>query len=509
MTSWGPVGFTKHRHALSLMVDSAQIDLLKHPLVTGLLNYKWQTYGRYVYFGNLCIYLVFLLFLTTFALVVPNPGSETCVAVLDGSFGENRDNISNSAIEDLDTEARNVIERSCASELDGGRGVFLVVAAIVVVVSSGVRILMELFQAFRLRVWKYFLDWVNWVELALFTCSILFVVVFFTDCYCPMRWQWQLGALAVFLGWLDLIIFIRKLPLTGIYVVMFVDIFYTFCRLFFLSLLLVIAFGLAFYMAFYEPILMRQPFSTPARALLKTMTMTTGEFEFDGIFRQSPGGAEAASLQGEIPFPPISYILWIVFIILMPILLTNLLVGLAVDDIKGILEAAVLKRLALQVELTLSVEELFPVRLRRSFIIGCREVVPNRSLSLWERFRYTAWGGERNDSSETISNALHPPQTAIEQVQSQTRSLLAEVDHMKQSVTQLAERNLRLEEMLSAVVKHHGIVLEDDTKPAASSAHRERTVTPPPHHHRTQQERRTKTPPPTTPTATEPRRTDI
>lgn len=66
-------------------------------------------------------------------------------------------------------------------------------------------------------------------------------------------WQWQLGAIAVFLGWLNLIIFIRKFPLTGIYVVMFVDIFYTFCRLFFLSLLLVIAFGLAFYMAFNEP----------------------------------------------------------------------------------------------------------------------------------------------------------------------------------------------------------------------------------------------------------------
>ena len=66
-------------------------------------------------------------------------------------------------------------------------------------------------------------------------------------------WQWQFGAIAVFLGWLDLIIFIRKLPLTGIYVVMFVDIFYTFCRLFFLSLLLVIAFSLAFYMAFHEP----------------------------------------------------------------------------------------------------------------------------------------------------------------------------------------------------------------------------------------------------------------
>ena len=56
--------------------------------------------------------------------------------------------------------------------------------------------------------------------------------------------------------------------------------------------------------------------------------MTTGEFEFDGIFRQSPEGTNE-DLE-EIPFPPVSVILWIVFIILMPILLTNLLVSVSV-----------------------------------------------------------------------------------------------------------------------------------------------------------------------------------
>ena len=54
------------------------------------------------------------------------------------------------------------------------------------------------------------------------------------------------------------------------------------------------------------------------------MTMTTGEFDFDSIFRQDPTG-ESDSAE-EIPFPPISYILWIVFVIIMPILLTNMLV---------------------------------------------------------------------------------------------------------------------------------------------------------------------------------------
>lgn len=57
------------------------------------------------------------------------------------------------------------------------------------------------------------------------------------------------------------------------------------------------------------------------------MTMTTGEFEYDAIFRQFPGGAEAEAITDEIPFPPVSFLLWIIFLVLMPILLTNLLVS--------------------------------------------------------------------------------------------------------------------------------------------------------------------------------------
>lgn len=110
---------------------------------------------------------------------------------------------------------------------------------------------------------------------------------------------------------------------------MFFDIFYTFWKLIILTGLLVVAFGLSFYMAFFQPgdLFVRSPFSDPARSILKTMTMTTGEFEFDNIFQQTPGGASSvAEIPGDIPFQVVSYLLWIIFLILMPILLTNLLV---------------------------------------------------------------------------------------------------------------------------------------------------------------------------------------
>ena len=139
------------------------------------------------------------------------------------------------------------------AELNAIQYYTLRILSVFVILFSLIRLIMELFQAIQLRLVRYALSWVNWLEVLVFCSSIFFVVTFFSDCLCPTVFQWQVGVVAIFLAWVDLIIFIRKLPGTGIYVVMFLDIFYTFCRLFFLAILLVIAFGLAFFMAFYEP----------------------------------------------------------------------------------------------------------------------------------------------------------------------------------------------------------------------------------------------------------------
>ncbi len=72
--------------------------------------------------------------------------------------------------------------------------------------------------------------------------------------------------------------------------------------------------------------LQRSPFSSPGRAIIKTMTMTSGELDFDNLFRQYPGGAESEEIE-EIPFLEVSFLMWIIFVILMPILLSNLLVS--------------------------------------------------------------------------------------------------------------------------------------------------------------------------------------
>jgi len=76
---------------------------------------------------------------------------------------------------------------------------------------------------------------------------------------------------------------------------------------------------------------MRTAFSSPARSMLKTMIMTTGEFEFDTLFfntnEDNCNQGNDKGLENDLLYPASTYILWILFVIMMPIVLTNLLVS--------------------------------------------------------------------------------------------------------------------------------------------------------------------------------------
>ena len=48
--------------------------------------------------------------------------------------------------------------------------------------------------------------------------------------------------------------------------------------------------------------------------------MTTGELDYDELYHQEEG-------EDEIAFLPVSFLLWIIFLVLMPVLLSNLLVS--------------------------------------------------------------------------------------------------------------------------------------------------------------------------------------
>ena len=92
--------------------------------------------------------------------------------------------------------------------------------------------------------------------------------------------------------------------------------------------------------------------------------MMIGEFDFEGIFTEHDDPSMNATENGEmaknIPFPDYSSLLFVVFVFIMSIIITNLLVGLAVDDIKEIQDNAELEKLSMNVQLVLESERFLP-----------------------------------------------------------------------------------------------------------------------------------------------------
>lgn len=83
-------------------------------------------------------------------------------------------------------------------------------------------------------------------------------------------------------------------------------------------------------------------------SLIRTFSMMLGEIDFLGTYvRPYYLNEEGRSL----PFPIPAFLILGLFMVLMPILLMNLLIGLAVGDIESVRRNAQLKRLAMQVSL--------------------------------------------------------------------------------------------------------------------------------------------------------------
>ena len=97
----------------------------------------------------------------------------------------------------------------------------------------------------------YLLELENYIELLMICSTFTFVINGQVEgCFCLKGYAWQFGALAVFLAWIDLILHLKKLPLTAIPINMLQSIVVTFLKLMYLTVALIIAFAIPFYMLF-------------------------------------------------------------------------------------------------------------------------------------------------------------------------------------------------------------------------------------------------------------------
>jgi len=131
---------------------------------------------------------------------------------------------------------------------------YMYAADVLIILFSIFQLVLEAIQ-FWSRKLEYLLDFENWLEILIFVLSVAFAVGHLqVDCFCPSKAVWTLGILAIFLGWMNYVIFLRRLPYTGITISILYNIFSTFFELILIAALLVFAFALPFYMLLKIPV---------------------------------------------------------------------------------------------------------------------------------------------------------------------------------------------------------------------------------------------------------------
>ncbi|GIZ02884.1 transient receptor potential cation channel subfamily A member 1 homolog [Caerostris extrusa] len=258
----------------------------------------------------------------------------------------------------------------------------------------------------------------NALEWACYVSALLFVADL-TECSSQTGirevWQWELGALSIFCAWMVLLMFISKFPFLGIYVIMFFQILSTFINFSFVFFLFVVAFALGFYALLQN----QNPFENPGEAIVKTGVMMIGEIEFDAIFNDP---------NNKVYFSGPTYALFIIFLLIMAVIIMNLLIGLAVDDIKGVQEKAELQRLAMKVELVLTVERILPVVVLRKCIYKYRHILPNA----WKSYPwYMKICRVKQDLTPKLSK------TALEIVDEKQAKISKQMKELQESIFQM------------------------------------------------------------------------
>lgn len=165
---------------------------------------------------------------------------------------------------------------------------------------------------------------------------------------CLAVWQQRVGAIAIILAWVRLMLFTGQFPSCGVYIVMFSTVARNVLKFLAMYVFVLVAFALGFHVLLRSlPI-----FSSPTTAFTTSLVMMTGELDYESTFLTQPSESSVLCI----------FIL-VVFIVLVYIILSNLLVGLAVSDMYAIQHRSEVLRLTRHVELMVQVEALFRSRL--------------------------------------------------------------------------------------------------------------------------------------------------
>ncbi|XP_076637363.1 transient receptor potential channel pyrexia-like [Colletes latitarsis] len=188
-------------------------------------------------------------------------------------------------------------------------------------------------------IWCYIKRWENWLQWSVILISSIVLIM-------PTRdWQHHVAALGILLIWIELMMVVGRFPMFGLYIQMFTQVSINFFKFLGAYMCLIIGFSLGFSVLHKN----YKSFTNPLVGLLKTIVMLSGELEFEDVFFDD---------DAPILYSGTAHLMLLSFVILVTVILTNLMMGLAVSDIQELRRCAGLDRLVRRAELVAHLESM-------------------------------------------------------------------------------------------------------------------------------------------------------
>ncbi|XP_020624729.1 transient receptor potential cation channel subfamily A member 1-like [Orbicella faveolata] len=246
---------------------------------------------------------------------------------------------------------------------------------------------------FRQQGLKYLRSLTNYLEWAAYGMTLFYVV---PPCDCKLGFKQEFGAVALFIAWMNLILFLRRFSSYGQYIIMLTTMFGTLFKVLLLFFLFVMAFSTTFFLLLDDE---TETYSTFPYSMMTIFVMTLGELNYADTFMP----------WGKLEYATLTNILFFLFVLGMPIILMNMLVGLAVGDIDKIQVNALIDRYVMQVEMVLDMEETVPESFAKRANVTKHVEYPNRDASkLYEQL--LGFSRPTEEEEEDYSTPELPPE---------------------------------------------------------------------------------------------------
>ncbi|KAL7648092.1 UNVERIFIED_CONTAM: hypothetical protein RMT77_001709 [Armadillidium vulgare] len=346
---------------LHYIFSAGHKNILRHPLCSAFLHLKWLRVRKF-FFMHVILYFLFVSIFTTYIMNLQDyssKGVEGRGAKIPSNISKNSYYFTNESAEMLsNNDGAGILSNTSKNSSN---------------VTSETKAQTDYTENMKNPFWTFLMFFTlffvfkeillighspsiyirryeNYIDILILFCVL--ILQFLPSYRFPIT-QRNFSTIAVISSWVRLMLFLGEFPSCGVYVVMFSKVCRTVFRFLLMYILLLIAFALGFSILLRE----ENSFEVFSTSFVTTLIMMTGEIDYEDKFLKD------SDFTSKL-FP---FFVLIVFLLLVYIILSNLLVALAVNDLHAIQQKSEILRLSRQVQLMVTVESF----LKSPFIPNC------------------------------------------------------------------------------------------------------------------------------------------